>query len=80
MITIQWKKFKMLIVFDDSIEDTVSNKKLEPIFTKLFVCSRKLYILFSSPNHTCCFSKNVTLNSTPYFIMKISLDSCVFKW
>ena len=38
------KKQKILIVFDDMIGDMLSNKKLNPIVTELFIRGRKLYI------------------------------------
>ena len=37
-------KRKMLIAFDDMIADMLSNKKLNPIVTELFIRSRKLNI------------------------------------
>ena len=39
------KKRKILIVFDDMIADTLSNKKLNSVVTELFSRSRKLNIL-----------------------------------
>ena len=38
------KKQKVLIVFDDIIADMLSNKKLNPILTELFITERKLDI------------------------------------
>ena len=38
------KKPKILIVFDDIISDMLSNKKLNPIVTELFIRGRKLNI------------------------------------
>ena len=38
------KERKMLITFDDMISDMASNKKLNPIVTKLFIRGRKLII------------------------------------
>ena len=38
------KKPKILIVFDDMIADMLSNKKVNPIVTKLFIRGRKLNI------------------------------------
>ena len=66
------KKRKILIVFDDMIVDMLSNKKLNQIVTELFIRGRKLNIslvfitqvYFAAP-------KNIRLNSTHYFIMKI---------
>ena len=40
------KKRKILIVFGDMITDMLSNKKLNPIVTELFVRGRKLNISF----------------------------------
>ena len=39
------KKNRVLIVFDDTIADMESNKKLNPIVTELFIRGRKLNIL-----------------------------------
>ena len=38
------KENKMLIVLDDMIADMVSNKKLNPMVTELFIRGRKLNI------------------------------------
>ena len=38
------KKCKILVVFDDMIADILSNKKLNPIVTELFIRDRKLSI------------------------------------
>ena len=38
------KKRKILIVFDDMIADMLSNEKLNPIVTELFIRGRKLNI------------------------------------
>ena len=37
---------KILIVFDDMIADILSNKKLNPAVTELFIIGRKLNISF----------------------------------
>ena len=66
------KKRRVLIVFDDIIEDMESTKKLSPIVTELFLRGRKLNIslvfiwqsYFKVP-------KTISLNATHYFIMKI---------
>ena len=42
--TIQIKKPKILIVFDDLIADMLSNKKRNRIVTELFIRGRKLNI------------------------------------
>ena len=66
------KKCKILIVFDDMIADMINNKKLNPVVSKLFIRGRKLNI--SIPFITQSYfklPKNVRLNSTHFFIMKI---------
>ena len=65
------KKRKILIIFDDMIA-MFSNKKLNPILTELFIRSRKLNISFVFITQ-CYFAvpKNIGLNSTHYFFMKI---------
>ena len=66
------KKRKVLIVFDDMIADVLSNKKLKPIVTELFIRGRKLNIslVFITQSYFVV-SKNIRLNSMHYFIMKI---------
>ena len=41
------KERKILIVFDDMIADVLSNKKLNPIVTELFIKVKKLNISLS---------------------------------
>ena len=66
------KKRKILIVFDDLIADMLSNKKLNPIVTELFIRGRKLNIsLVSITRFYFAAPKNIRLNSTHYFVMKI---------
>ena len=48
------KKRKILIIFDDKIADILSNKKLNPIETVLFIRCRKLNIFCFY--HTIVFS------------------------
>ena len=66
------KKRKVLIAFDDMIADVLSNKKLKPIVTELFIRGRKLNIsvVFITQSYFVV-SKNIRLNSMHYFIMKI---------
>ena len=61
-----------MIVFDDMIADMLSNKKLNPIVTELFIRSRKLNIslVFITESYTAV-TKNVRLNSLRKFIIKI---------
>ena len=66
------KKRKILIVFDDIIADMLSNKKLNPIVTKLFLRGRKLNIsLVFITKYYFALPKNITLNCMHQFIMKI---------
>ena len=66
------KKRIILIIFDDMIADMINNNKLNPIVTELFIRDRKLNIsivfimqsYFKGP-------KDVRLNSTHFFFMKI---------
>ena len=66
------KKRKILIVFDDMIAEMMSNKNLNPVVTGLFIRGRK-------PNFSLAYitqsyfavSKNIRLNSTNNFVMKI---------
>ena len=48
----------------------VSNKKLNPIVTELFIRGRKLNISFVTQSYFAV-PKNIRLNSTHYFILKI---------
>ena len=66
------KKRKMLIVFDDMIADMISNNKLNPIVTELFIRGRKLNIsiVFITQSYFQV-PKDVRLNSTHFFIIKI---------
>ena len=54
------------------IADLLSKKKLKPIVTELFIRGRKLniYLVFITQSYFCV-PKNIRLNSTHYFIMKI---------
>ena len=66
-------KRKILIVFDETIADVMTNKKFQSIIKELFIRCTKINIslvfiiqsYFSVP-------KNLRLNSTHYFIMKIN--------
>ena len=67
------KKRKVLIIFNDMIADMISNKKLNLVVTKLFIRSRKLNIsiVFIMKSYFKV-PKDVRLNSTHFFILKIS--------
>ena len=66
------KKRKVLIVFDDMTADMINNNKLNPIVTELFIRGRKLniYAVFIMQSYFKV-PKNVRLNSTHFFILKI---------
>ena len=50
----------------------LSNKKFNPTVTELFIRGRKLNIALAFIAQSCfAVSKNVSLNSTHYFIMRI---------
>ena len=67
------KKRKVLIVFDDMIADMINNNKLNPIVTELVIRGRKLNIsiVFIMQSYFKV-PKDVRLNSTHFFTMKIS--------
>ena len=66
------KKHKIIIVLDDMVADMINNKKLNPVITELFIRGRNsnISIVFITQSY---FKgpKNVRLNSTNFFIMKI---------
>ena len=65
-------KTQVLIVFGDVIADMLSNKKLNPVVIELFIRGRKLNIsLVFITQSVFSVPKNIRLNSTQYFIMKI---------
>ena len=66
------KDRKILILFDNKIADIIKNKKLNPIFTELFIRGRKLNIslVFITQSYFKV-RKDVRLNTTHFFISKI---------
>ena len=66
------KKRKILIVFDDMIADMINNKKLNSIVMELIIRGRKLniFLVFVTQSYFKV-RKDVSLNSTHFFIMKI---------
>ena len=68
------KERKMLIVFDDMISDMINSKKLNSIVTELFIRGRKLniYLVFITQSNLKV-PKDVRLNSTHFFIVKIQV-------
>ena len=67
------KKCQILNVFGDTITDMLSNKKLNAIVTEFFIRGRKLNISLACviTQSYSAVPKNMTVNSTHYFIMKI---------
>ena len=67
------RKRKILIVFDDTIANIMTNKKFQSIIKELLIRCRKLNISLVFITQSC-FSvpKDVRLNSTHYLIMKIN--------
>ena len=64
---------KMLIVFEDMIDDLMNRKKLNSVVTELLIWGRKLNIsIFFIIQSYFKFPKDVRLNSTHFFIIKIS--------
>ena len=66
------KKCKVFIVVDDMIVDMINNEKLNPLITELFIRGRKINIsiVFITQSYFKV-PKDVRLNSTHFFIMKI---------
>ena len=60
-----------MTVFDDMITDMLSNKKINQFVTELFIRDRKLNISLAFITQSFSVPKNIRLNSTHYFIMKI---------
>ena len=71
--TIEKRKRKVLIVFDDMISHVMSNKKAQQVLKELFIKCRKLNI---SPCFLTQFyfsvPKDVRLNCTNYIIFKLN--------
>ena len=66
------KKRKILIVFDDMIADMINNKKINPVVRELFIRGRKLNISIAFITQSYFkVPKDVRLNSTHFFIIKI---------
>ena len=66
------KKWKRLILLDDMIADTLSNRKRNAIVTELFIRGRNLNISFAfTAQSYFAVRKFIRLNSTHYFPMKI---------
>ena len=61
-----------MIVFDDMIADTLSNKKPNSILIELFISEKKLniYFVFITQSYFS-ITKNTIRNSSHYFIMNM---------
>ena len=72
-ITTLIKKNEILIVFDDMIADMIQNKKLNSVVTNLFIRGRKsnISLVFITQSYIRV-PKDVRLNTTHFFIKKIS--------
>ena len=67
------KKQKIMIIFDNFVADMRSSKTLNPILTELFMRGRKLSISLVFIIQSCfAVPKGIRLNSTHYFVMKIT--------
>ena len=66
------KERKILIVFDDMIADMIKNIKINSIVTDVFIGGTKLniFLVFITQSYFKV-PKDVRLNSTHFFIMKI---------
>ena len=60
-------------MFDDIIADMISNKNLHPVVTELFIRSQRLNLslIFVTQSYFP-IPKDVRLNTTHFFIMKIT--------
>ena len=66
------KERKILIDFDDMIADVINDKKLNSIVTELFIRGRKLNISLAFITQSYFkVPKDVGINSTHFFVMKI---------
>ena len=67
------RRRRILIVFDDIIADIMANKKFQAILKELFIRCRKINIsLVFITQSSFSVPKDLRLNSTQYFIMKIN--------
>ena len=67
-----YKENEILIVFDDMIADMIHNKKLDSIFTELFIRVTKLNISLAFITQSYFkVPKDVRLNTSHFFIAKI---------
>ena len=66
------KKLKIMIVFDNMVVNMLKNEKFQPVVTVLCIRGRKLnmFVVFIAQSYFAV-TKNIRLNSTHYFTMKI---------
>ena len=69
------KKRKILIVFYDMIVDMLSNKKLNPVITELYIRGRKLniFLIFIMQSYFAV-PKSIGRNSRHYLIRKLLVN------
>ena len=65
------KERKILIVFDDIITDMINNEKLSSVVTDLFIRGRKVNTFVFITQSYFKVLKDVKLNTTHFFVMKI---------
>ena len=74
------KENKTLIVFDDMITDMIHNKKLDSIFTELFIRGTKLNISLAFITQSYFkVPKDVRLNTTHFLLQKSQMKENLNK-
>ena len=74
------KNCKISIMFDDVKTDMFSNKKIYPIVTEWFITCKKLNISLVFIRQSYFYvPKDIRLNSTHYFIIKMSKNKNLHK-
>ena len=64
-----------MIIFDDMIADMLSNEKLKPIVTELFIGDRKLNIYFAFITQSYyAVPKDMRINSTNVLLPKFQTN------
>ena len=80
MITMQKRKRKVLIVFNDMIANITTNKRFQSIIKELFIrCSKLNISLVFITQSYFSVPKEVRLNSTHYLIMKFTTEESYDK-
>ena len=68
----------MFVIFDDIALNMLSNKKLNLVVPELFIRGGKLNICLVMTQSNFTVPKNIGLNSTDYFIVKINKQELLF--